>query len=550
MKKTEENLPESPGCFRSLGRTIRSWFVRPGRGRGHQRLKWTNDAIALLGLGVAGYVSGVCGVFFFDRHQRKIVGVRFVDVLLPSRWSNVRTARGDHFLDEARHLLAREKYAEGLMLAGKGLELSPANRDGRLLFAGLRQAMRGPQFARQTLIEGLRHHSHDAVFLKHLFTFLLRQNEDRHVVALARRLTADGRTDPGARRVIALAGATACYLRGSYDEAEDFLRDAPGLAPSREARLLGVRIEWQRGYAALALTQLRQLAVVFPDDFEIHQEHVYQLRECGLEDEARRASLTFQLAHPNLPEARIQLLEAYRRAGEATRVAGEVEALLHDFATHTRALVALAVFGANSGDPALVHRVAAHAALHRLPVDAYPFLSVEAAIVARDYRGALDLIHGFAELDQTAGQHHPLFDSLQAIAHAGLGNDSIARIFLSKFLHQPNLRAENLLAVANRFAAIDAGRSAWQVLLQAVAVDPKNQAALTRLVELDLSLNRVDELAGHLQRLIQMRRPSQDILRVAERKLGSDLFLFSGEAPAAIQAARLALAEPAGRRGH
>jgi len=38
-----------------------------------------------------------------------------------------------------------------------------------------------------------------------------------------------------------------------------------------------------------------------------------------------------------------------------------------------------------------------------------------------------------------------------------------------------------------------------------------------------------------------MRRPSPDIMRVAQHKLGSDLFLFSAERPAALDAVRVAL---------
>lgn len=511
--------------------------------RGGRRVRWRRLALVLLVLSAAAYLTGASGIYYFDRVHKRNPAVRFIDVVLPSRWPNLRTARGEYFFREARLRLAEEKFSEALMLAGRGLELCPADRDGRLFVAKLRHASRGAATARQTLLEGLRFHADDAEFLKHVFHFLLRQRDDGEVIGLVSRLKAERRPGPDAARVLAFAAATAAHHLGHYDQAEDYLRSAPGLGATRDAALLATRIERERGYPRLALVHLQQIASSFPDDFEIHHELVAQLREVGREDEARRTSLTFQLAHPTRPEARVLLLEAYRRAGENARLAVEVESLLGDFATDLPALTALAEFGASAGEPALVRRVAEHAMQRRLPSEAFSFLAVEAAIVARDYRGAIDRLRELSEKATPEGRLRSLSDSLLAIAHLGLGDSSTAQIFLTNLLQQPNLPAENLQVVAARFAALDAMRPAWQVLQKAVAVDPLNQAALSRLIELDLTLNRVDELAGHLQRLLRMRRPSPDLLRVAERKMGSDLFLFSRDAPAAIGAARLALAE-------
>jgi hypothetical protein len=112
-------------------------------------------------------------------------------------------------------------------------------------------------------------------------------------------------------------------------------------------------------------------------------------------------------------------------------------------------------------------------------------------------------------------------------------------------LGQANLRADNLLAVANRFVELDAAESARRVLERAVEVDPRNQAALTRLVELDMALNAGEDLAVHVRRLVQMRRPSPEILRVVHYKLGSDLFLFSKECAVALDVVNAALARSA-----
>src|SRR5687767_11997907 len=124
---------------------------------------------------------------------------------------------------------------------------------------------------RRTLLEGLPYHGADPVYLQRLLTFLLEQQEDDHVVNLARARLARLPADCDAARLLALAAATASYFRGNYDQAEDFLRGVPRLAESRDGRLLVAKIEKERGYHELALLQMRQLAAEIPLDVEIHR---------------------------------------------------------------------------------------------------------------------------------------------------------------------------------------------------------------------------------------------------------------------------------------
>lgn len=98
--------------------------------------------------------------------------------------------------------------------------------------------------------------------------------------------------------------------------------------------------------------------------------------------------------------------------------------------------------------------------------------------------------------------------------------------------------------MANRFAALGGSGRAWQILARASELDPRNQTALTRLIELQaLELGRLAELASHLRHFVKMRRPSRDILRVVRYKLGSDLWLFSPETPGTLAVVEKALAQ-------
>lgn len=508
------------------------------------RLRWGHIVSIVFALGLTGYFAAATAAFAFVRTVRKVDTVEFTDLALPWRWSHYRIARGEQQIAEARRLLTEAKFAEALLYLRNGVARAPADRGGRLLLVELLGAARRPELARETLLDGLRYHAGDPTYLKPVLNFLLQQQEDARLVALARQYLPTLPPASEAAQLFAFAAATAGHLRGNFDEAEDFLRENPRLGPSRDGRLLAAKIERDRGYGDLAVLRLRQLAADFPHDAEVTHELLSLLRVQGRVDEARRITLAFQIAHPHLAGPRLDLLRTYREAGDTAQVRRETDALLRDLATDQAALLALADFAADAGDVALVTRVSAHAAAQKFPTAPYTLLGVEAALVARDYRGALTAIRAHLATDNDWARHHrALFESLQALAHFGLGEAPQARASLASFLAHPNLRSDNLLAVANRFAALEGSGHAWQILARAIELDPRNQTALTRLIELDLELGRMAELTLHLRQFVKMRRPSPDILRVVRYKLGSDLWLFSAETPETLAVVEKALAQ-------
>jgi len=520
---------------RTRGARLRAWFIRSDAGPGTawwRLCQWRRIGAVLLAFPIAGYVVAATGWFFVLRYGRQLESVRWPDVLVPSRWTHVHEAFGDRALVRAKKCIAEGKFPEALAHARAGLTWSPGNRACRLLDVQLEHAARQPARARRVLLDGLPYHHGDPDYVTAVMTFLLERQEDRLVVALAKKyFPRQPIAAPGAR-LFALAAATASCFRGEYDQAEDFLRLAPGLAGSRDGRLLTAKIEWDRGFRARALAQLRRIADESPHDAELHRELVMRLRQQKLGEEARRRTLAFQIAHPQLAAPRIELIEAYRDANEPDHVAREAEALLRDFSADRAALLGLAEFAANAGDVALADRVA-----HAAPAtdDSFAFLAIEARLVARDYRGALDVVSRFVSAAPArSDRYRTLIPSLEAIANLGLGHAPEARVLVSEFLNQPNLRAENLLVLAERCLALDERKIAWQILTRATEVEPLNQAALTRLVEFEFEPGFGAALPAHLRQLLAMRRPSPDILRVAQRRLGSDFYLFNPEAKLAL----------------
>jgi hypothetical protein len=162
---------------------------------------------------------------------------------------------------------------------------------------------------------------------------------------------------------------------------------------------------------------------------------------------------------------------------------------------------------------------------------------LEALIVAREYEAAL------AKADELEKQEPPLADhllnlcqGLRAITHYGSRDSEAGRIALNRFLAGTQLRAGNLLAIANRLVEVDARPPARDLLARATAAEPLNQPVLSRLIELELEQGDIESLPASLQRLLAMRKPSRDLLKRASATLGSDRFIFFSQRTATLNA--------------
>lgn len=474
------------------------------------------------------YVLLVTGVFLISKYYFGAQQTSYLDLLLPTRWAHHRVVQGDRHIAIAEQQLREQKFSEAIQSLRAGVAKSPENIRGRVLLAQLQSAANRPDLAQQTLLAGLPFLAKDPAYLQALFGFLLQQQLDDFTLKTARELLAHEPAPRSERaQLIALAAASAAYFRGNYDLAEDYL-NSHHLAQSLDGRLLQSQIEWERGYRELALLHLTALSREFPRSESASAQLGAWLRELGRHDEFRRLALTRQIAEPRLPSPRIDLLYALRHDGETARIDREVAAILREFPRDQATLVALADFAANTGDAALARRIYQHCRSLRLPWESPAFLTVEALVVQRDFRGALDLTRALLnEHPDWAKRYSSLFNSLQSVAYFGLGDTASADLYLANFLGQPYLRANNLLAVSKRFLDVGARDQARQVLAQAVVADPLNQAALTALIQLDLELHHLAPLPDNLRRLVAMRKPSADLLRAAGHQLGSDLFLFT-----------------------
>lgn len=376
------------------------------------------------------------------------------------------------------------------------------------------------------MLAGVPFLGHEPEFLRALFSFMLSRQHDEQVIDTAQRLLHDRPADDATTPLIATAAATASYFRGNFDKAEDYLRRFK-LERSREGVLLAAKIDWERGYRDLALMQINRLYDQRPDDDEIYTTYVTWLRELGRDNIARQTSLSRQIAFPDNPRPRVDLLYAYDREGLEDRVNGTAASIFNDFADKPDALLALADFAANTGRPEIARKVFEISRARDLPWEGPALMSMESLVVAGKYQAAIELSQKLlAENPAWAEKFYSVFNGLQAIAYFGLDDRESGQLFLNNFLAQPNIRAENLIAVSKRLITVGARAQARDVLARAINSDPLNQPALSQLIQLDLAASELETVPANLRRLLSMRKPNEAIVREAYQRLGSDYLLF------------------------
>lgn len=489
-------------------------------------LAWGRVLVFLVALGFAGWLALSTALFLFLRHGRGYERVSFFHTAFPWKWDERRIIQGEELIDRAKADLKEQRLRDAFHSLRVGVNLAPKNREGRQLLAQFYTVIGRQDQAISLMEDGLEGAEEDIEYLRSLLQLLLQFQRDNTVQSIASRLLPPTPQVTQRNQLIALAAATAKFHRGNYDQAEDLII-AYDLLRTKEGWPLMARIDWERGARSTAVLRLEQLIERTPAEDSIYVMLGSFYRELGMDTKAESTALLRQLMNPDAPAPRIGLLYAYREKGDTQRLKATVEGYFRDFGSDRDAMWALADFAANTGDSALADRVVEYCNLHNLPKDGPTLMGIEAAIVGKQYRLGLELIDRLnRDNPRWSAQFAPVLAGLQAIGNFGIGNRDLGDAHLNSFLAQPNLRVESLSAVSNRLLELGAKDKARRVLEQTLKADPLNQAALSRLISIDLELGQTADMGRNIRQLTSMRKPSLELMERAVRTLQSDQFVF------------------------
>jgi Tfp pilus assembly protein PilF len=449
-------------------------------------------------------------------------------ITFPFDREGFRHRRGEFHLERGIELLEASEYNEAYTDLLRGVFLSPDNTEGRLMLAEFQSAIRKPELAMRTLEGGLKYSINDPVFMKRYLETMLLQQKDQQVMDIADQVL-QANPSPELRDLMASAAAQAHFFRGNYDQAEQYIENY-NLDQDAAGYLLLAEISWLRNQQQRSLELLEIGLKRFPAKDPFYARLTLYHREMGNLSAAQRYATLRNVNTPLSVAPRVDLMAIWNRQGHTERARNEALKIAHQFRENEQALVTLGEYATNAMDVTLVNRIYATALENDYDVAKFAMLVMETYITSGDYEGAVAFGEDLANQNPVwlrEGRYLSIFNSLRAVAYMGIGNEDLSQLYIEQFLADASVRPSIHLVMAKRLSSMDAPLKARQVLSHAVVKNPDNQNALTQLIALELELGNSSEVGPYLKRLLQMRRPSHQVLLDAYQRLGSDRFIFT-----------------------
>ena len=499
-------------------------------GRIHIAVRWGRILSTLLTLFIAGWIATAGALFYYFKYKKDFNEVTITGMLsLPFRIDEHREEMGDYHVKQGLEEVKEGNYRDALRLLRLGVARSPSNLEGRRVLAEFYElALKRSDVAADLMLKGLdRGGIEDLDYLKQTLRMLLRNQMDEQIQELCNKYLPAEPDLSDINRTLAFGGANANYLRGNYDQADDYLI-AYNLIESLEGLLLSSQISWDRGNQIAAITKMEYSLRRFPNSEPLLMQLSRYHREIGEIDKARRYAILRNVKDPLSAAPRLELLYIYNKSEDFDREQRETQRMLKQFRDDESALQALANFAADTGNIDLARRTYEEALENEFAVDAFALLLVESHLVSKDYEGALSFSEELLkERPDWLTQRWAIFNSLRAVASYGINRPDLGEIYLQYFIDEANNPPQTYLAVARRFSGIDRAPQARKILSTAMQRTPANQKILSELIRVELKLGNTENLNHLLTRLLQMRRPQMEIIVDAYNKLGSDRFIFT-----------------------
>ena len=499
-------------------------------GRVHIAIRWARLFTTLFVLFIASWISVAAALFGYFKYKKEFDEVTFTGMIaLPFRMQEHRKEMGDYHIKTGLAEIKEGNYRDALRLLRLGVVRSPSNLEGRRMLAEFYEvALKRADIAAELMIKGLDLDGIDDIdYLKQTLRVLLRNQMDEKIQQLADKYLPNEPDLTDHNRTLAFSAANANYLRGNFDQADDYLISY-NLIQLIEGLLLSAQISWDRGNQIAAITKMEHSLSRFPNSEPLLMQLSRYHREMGDIDKARRYAILRNVKDPLSPAPRLELLYIYNKSNDVERELRETQRMLKQFRDDESALQSLANFAADTGKIDLARRTYEEALENEFAIDPFALLLIESHLASKDYEGALSFSEELLkENPNWLKNRWAIFNSLRAVASYGTNRPDLGEIYLQHFIDEENNPPQTYLAVSRRFIDTDRSQQARKILTTAYRRTPTNQKILSELIRIELELGHTENLNHLLNRLLLMRSPQMDLLVEAYEKLGSDRFIFT-----------------------
>lgn len=447
------------------------------------------------------------------------------------------TKIGQHFFDVAAAARKGNRNEDALAAVQIALKCAPANAEARLLFASLIE----PKAALQTLHYGIQFLDLKTeiapAYFNRYFGALADLQQDRIAAKQALALLG-GKTEDGApalpsavRTVVANHAAMALFWLGEYSAALRIIEDEK-IGETQQGLILKSRclFDLRRSREAIALlgSKVNDFPASKRDVILSQLAHFHQYLgdlNAALETTNRRIE-----ENPTAPQPYLHRLYLLDKLGKKEAFDEEIAAIFKTFSAQQSALISLANFSAENGNPAIAETCAALAVEKKFPPNIFVAAMIEACITAKMPERAIDTYQKISKsspkmFDGVESASTAILAAAYTLAAEKAGDDaenrarfeSHAELLLGQFLADATLSAENYISVSALFMRIGQNETALKIAQAGLAAFPWHAQLRANVVSLRIACKQIagtrkqTPLEKEIRVLAAMRRPNPKV---------------------------------------
>ncbi len=514
------------------------------RGSIRIRIRWGRVAVLLVLLGMVAWVGKSAALLYFFRKVRNFEAVTFKDaVLFPLNRANLRLEQGNYQIEQGRRALEREDFLRAFNLLREGVARAPGNVEGRMLLAQIYASWR-PDLAADLLLDGIRYGSGNPQYVKTLLMLLLAQKRDTEILELTERLLAQQPPEE-VRHLLTVARLQAAMYNGKYEIARE-LFDTTDLAQTMDGIILGTQLYMRRGNVEKATEVLNAIIRSHPDAKidPVFSQLAGIYKSQGLFDRGRETALELVIRNPLDWQPRILLVDMLSSSGLVERRDREIEALLQQHRNDEQAMMALAQLAANYGNVRAALRLYEIALENGYSLSLFSLSLAEALVKGGESQRAIELCNELVREDPPwLAAAESSFNAIRSLAYYTFGDAELGRLYLRNFLNSPRTSVNQLYQAARSFNDQGLPRQALQILEEAYKREPRNEAVLALMIDVEMATGGYFAIDRHLRELFNLRRPDYQLLESIHQRLQSDRFLFTPDRTGLLERLEAILAE-------
>lgn len=468
-------------------------------------------------------------LYSFMKHYKKYSNMTFLDAaVMPFDRRGIAEKQGDFDIEKAEALLKEGDYTAARICLISGTARSTKNLKGRKMLAEFYLRLMGrPDFALQALEIGIPYALKDLQYVRFYFSILMEESEDVKLAAVGKKILSSPEASTEVKLYVAMSLGTIYALHGDYQKSDEYLTKN-GLQNSLPGVMRLSKNKWEQGRRDEAIAILKAAVGKVNDVEPIYAMLMSYYADMGQYDTARQYAVMRSVEKPFSVSQRIDYLKILKKTGEDARVNKELRELYEQNKSNETALLYLANYAADNGDMELMNKIYNTSIENNYSQAPFTMLMIETLLMRGKSEEAIVIFDEIMKKKPSwLRRYGGVFGCLRAAAYYGAGNTEMATILVDELLKKGNIPPRTLIATARRFDKMGSKVLAHKILVDAVERNPRHQLALTRLVQMEISMGNSTNLDKHIFKLIQMRRPPRRLIMEAKRSLESDLFIFT-----------------------